>query len=303
MRETKAEYAYHAMLLPGMLILLIFSILPMFGNVIAFQHFNPTKGFFGSEWTGLSNIRYMLEIPDSRQVFWNTIILSILIILFSFLASVGFALLLNELKIRWFKRTAQTIAYIPHFLSWVVLGGVIATLCDLDGIVNNTLAWFGVERILFLGSNDWFRPIVVGSQVWKEFGYGTIVYLAAMAGINPALYEAASIDGASRLQRVRHITLPGIAPVMLLMLTLSLGQVLNGGQAQGSGLFEQILNLYNPLVYRTGDILDTYVYRTGLIQMQYGLATAVGLLKSVVSFVLIVISYRLASRYAGYRIF
>lgn len=295
-KNRKNTINYHLMLLPGILLVVVYNILPVLGNVIAFQNFNPSKGIFGSAWVGLDNILYMLQIPDSKQVFINTLVISISKIVFSFLASVAFAILLNEVRLRRFKRTVQTIVYIPHFLSWVVLASQFILLLDLNGIVNNFVEWLGFERIMFLGDNGWFRPVLVFTEVWKSFGFGAIVYLSAITAIDPTLYESAAMDGASRWQNIIHITLPQIAPTMILMLTLSLGNVLNAG-------FDQVYNLYNPLVYQTGDIIDTYVYRIGMVQMQYGLATAVGLLKSVVSFILVIISYFLADKFANYRIF
>ncbi|KZS48846.1 protein lplB [Paenibacillus glucanolyticus] len=296
MKKRSFAFHYHLMLLPGILLLIFFSIVPMLGITIAFQNFKPGLGFWRSEWVGLDNFRYLFELPDSRTVFFNTIYIAILKIAANLIVPIIFALLLNEVRSVLLKRSVQTIVYLPHFLSWVILAGIISDMLSTDGLVNQIIGRFGGEPIMFLGSNSWFPGIVVGSDVWKEFGFGTIVYLAALTGINPALYEAAAIDGASRLQKLRYITLPSLKPTIILLATLSLGNVLNAG-------FDQIFNLYNPLVYDSGDIIDTYVYRAGLLQVQYGLATAVGLLKSVISFVLIVISYMLASKFANYRIF
>lgn len=284
------------MLLPGIVLLILFSVVPMFGVTIAFQNFKPNLGFWRSEWVGLDNFRYLFELPDSRKIFFNTIYIAVLKIVANLAVPVLFALLLNEVRTVLFKRSVQTIVYLPHFLSWVILAGIITDLLSMDGLINQLLAVFGMEPIMFMASNNWFPGIVVASDVWKEFGFGTIVYLAALTGISPALYEAAAIDGASRLQQLRYITLPSLKPTIILLATLSLGNVLNAG-------FDQIFNLYNPLVYDSGDIIDTYVYRAGLLQVQYGLATAVGLLKSVISFVLIILSYVLASKFANYRIF
>ncbi|WP_136608078.1 ABC transporter permease [Paenibacillus dokdonensis] len=296
MKKQPFELHYHLMLLPGILLLILFSIVPMFGITIAFQNFKPGLGFWHSEWVGLDNFRYLFELPDSRNIFLNTIYIAVLKIVANMIVPVVFALLLNEVRTVLLKRSVQTIVYLPHFLSWVILAGIISDLLSMDGLINQILSGVGIEPIMFLGSNHWFPGIIVTSDVWKEFGFGTIVYLAALTGINPALYEAASIDGASRLQQLRFITLPSLKPTIILLATLSLGNVLNAG-------FDQIFNLYNPLVYDSGDIIDTYVYRAGLLQVQYGLATAVGLLKSVISFVLIIISYVLASKFANYRIF
>ncbi|MBD2871837.1 sugar ABC transporter permease [Paenibacillus sp. IB182493] len=284
------------MLIPGAVLLFIFSIVPMFGVAIAFQDYIPTKGIFASEWVGWENFGYMFSLPDSKQIFVNTISIALMKIAAGLVVPFVFALLLNEARIVLFKRTIQTVVYLPHFMSWVILSGILINMLTLDGLVNQILSWFGREPVMFLSSNAWFRPILVASDVWKEFGFSTIIYLAALTSINASLYEAASIDGASRLQKLLYITVPALLPTVILLATLSLGNVLNAG-------FEQILNLYNPLVYETGDIIDTYVYRTGLQEMQFGLATAVGLLKSAVSFILILISYGLAYRYANYRIF
>lgn len=287
---------YHLMLIPGVILLFIFSIVPMFGVAIAFQDYIPTKGIFRSEWVGWENFSYMFSLPDSRQIFVNTISIALMKIAAGLVVPFVFALLLNEARIVLFKRTIQTVVYLPHFMSWVILSGILINMLTLDGLVNQVLGWFGREPIMFLSSNTWFQPILVASDVWKEFGFSTIIYLAALTSVNASLYEAASIDGASRMQKLLYITIPALLPTVILLATLSLGNVLNAG-------FEQILNLYNPLVYETGDIIDTYVYRTGLQEMQFGLATAVGLLKSAVSFILILISYGLAYRYANYRIF
>ncbi|WP_256992437.1 sugar ABC transporter permease [Paenibacillus sp. XY044] len=287
---------YHFMLLPGMVLLFIFSIVPMFGIVMAFQKFIPAKGIFGSKWAGLSNFTYMFQLPDAKQIFVNTLVIAVGKIILGLIVPIVFALLLNEVRLKVFKSTVQTIVYLPHFMSWVVLGTMMTMIFSYDGMVNNILQLFGLDRTMFLASNTWFRPLLIVTDTWKEFGYGTIVYLAALTGINPSLYESAALDGASRWKQTLNITLPGILPTIVLLGTLSLGNVLNAG-------FDQVFNMYNPLVYQTGDIIDTFVYRMGLIQMQYSFATAVGLMKSVISFVLIIVSYKLASKYAGYRIF
>jgi len=297
MTNKSNQLHYYLMLLPAMVFLGIFSFAPMFGIAIAFQKYVPAKGIFRSSWVGFNNILYMLQIPDSKKIFVNTVIIAVLKIITSLLVPLFFSLILNEARILWFKKTVQTIVYMPYFLSWVVLGSVVANIFALDGVINKLLtAVFGVEAIMFMGSNVWFRPILIITNVWKNFGYETVIYLAAIANINPVLYEAAVMDGASRPKQMIYITLPSILPTVALLTTLSLGNVLNAG-------FDQIFNLYNPLVYETADIIDTYVYRMGLIQMQYGLATAVGLMKSVISLLLIMASYKLAERFAGYRIF
>lgn len=287
---------YYLMLLPGYVWLVLFSIVPMFGFVIAFQDYNPGLGMLHSEWLGLENFRYLFSLSDSGTVFWNTLNIAVMKIIANLAVPLVFALMLNELRLALLKRWIQTLVYLPHFLSWVILSGILLDVFAYKGPVNMMLGVFGTEPILFFGRADLFPFLIVGSDVWKEFGFNTIIYLAALTGINPALYEAAAMDGASRMQRLYHVTLPGIRTTVVLLAVLSLGNVLNAG-------FDQIFNLYNPLVYSSGDIIDTWVYRTGLVNLQYGLATAMGMFKSVISFILIVTSYVLASKFANYRIF
>lgn len=287
---------YNLMLMPGLIMRIIFCVIPLFGAVIAFQNYVPAKGILGSEWVGLDNFKFMFQIPNSWQVLSNTVIIAVAKIITGIVVPVVFALLLNEARNGIFKRAVQTIVYLPHFLSWVILGGIFSTMFSLDGIVNQIVMMFGGDPIMFLGSNAWFRPIIILTDIWKNFGYGAIVYLAALTSIDPTLYEAAAIDGAGRMKQLLHVTLPALVPTIILMTTLSLGQVLNAG-------FDQIFNMYSPLVYETGDIIDTYVYRLGLVDMQFSLSTAVGLLKSLVSSVLIIVSYVLANKFAGYKIF
>jgi len=290
------EKHYYLMLQPGLLLLVLFSIVPMFGILIAFQDFNPGKGIFRSSFVGLEHFEYMFTLNDTADIFFNTIFIAVMKIAGNLIVPLVFALMLHELRLMWMKRTIQTIVYLPHFLSWVILGGILLDIFAYRGPINQILASFGVEPILFFGKPGLFPFLVVGSDVWKEFGFNTIIYLAALTGINPNLYEAASMDGASRMRLLWHVTLPGIRTTVVLLAVLSLGNVLNAG-------FDQIFNLYNPLVYSTGDIIDTWVYRMGLLNLQYELATAVGLLKSVAGFALISLSYYLAYRYANYRIF
>lgn len=284
------------MLFPGMIFLILFHLIPMVGIIMAFQNFQPAKGIFGSEWIGLENFRRIFLLPDSRQIIGNTVIIAVSKLVLGTIAAVVFALLLNECRNIVLKRIVQTSVYLPHFLSWVILAVMFSNLFSYTGVVNQVAGLFGAEPTMFLVSNKWFRPIMILGDVWKEFGYNSIIYVAAMTRIDPTLYEAGSIDGATRMQTILHITLPGILPTIVLMATLNMGQVLNAG-------FDQILNLYSPLVYETGDIIDTYVYRVGLLGLQYSFGTAVGLFKSVISFALLVISYRLADKFAGYRIF
>lgn len=291
------ELPLHFMLLPGVIVLFIYNYIPMVGISIAFQNFYPSNGLFGSDWNGLTNFRYVLQMPDIMQVLWNTMYIASMKIVAGLAVPLVIALLLNELKKEFIKRGIQTLIYLPHFLSWILLGGIlIDILSPSQGIVAQILKALGIDPIFFLGSTKWFPYVMVISDVWKEFGFGTIIFLAAITGINPTLYEAAIMDGASHWRQTWHVTLPGMMPIIVLMVTLSLGNVLNAG-------FDQIFNLYSPAVYESGDILDTVVYRMGLIDAQFGVATAIGLLKSVVSTVLISISYYMAYRLANYRIF
>ena len=290
------EKYYHLMLAPGVLLLLIYSIIPMFGVIIAFQSFVPARGILRSKFVGLNNFSLMLMSPDVRKVLLNTVIIALGKIILGLVVPVSFAILLNEVRWTGFRRTVQTIVYLPNFLSWVILAIMFHSIFSYTGMVNSLTALFGAQPVMFLVSNTWFRPIVIGTDTWKTFGYGAVIYLAAITNIDQNIYEAAAIDGANRWQKITRVVLPSIMSTIVLMATLSLGNVLNAG-------FDQIYNLYSPLVYETGDIIDTYVYRMGLEKMQYSFGTAVGLTKSIVSFVLLTISYKLAAKYAGYTLF
>lgn len=263
---------------------------------MAFQDFNPALGIFKSPWIGLENFSYMFSMDDITQVFINTIVIAVGKLIGNLIIPLIFAIMLHGLTIKKLVRPIQTLVYLPYFLSWVILGSIVLNIFGVDGPINSLLGVFGIEPIVFFGREDMFRPLVIGSDIWKGFGYNAVIYLAALTSIDPSLHEAAAIDGASRFKRLIHITLPGIKTTVILLAILSLGNVLNAG-------FDQIYNLYNPLVYSTGDIIDTWVYRAGLVELQFSLATAVGLLKSVVSFVLIVTSYALADKFTGYKIF
>ena len=296
MRNKKFINHYYLMLLPGYIWLILFSIIPMFGIVIAFKDYNPGVGIWKSEWIGLENFKYMFLLSDSKNIFINTIFISTMKIIGNLIVPLVFALLFNEVRISALKRGIQTIVYLPHFLSWVILSSILLDVFSYTGPVNQLLLAFGKEPILFFAREDLFPWLIVFSDVWKNFGFNAIVYISALTSINPSLYESAAIDGATRLDNLRYITIPGIMSTIVLLGALSLGNVLNAG-------FDQVFNLYNPLVYSTGDIIDTWVYRMGLLNMQYSLATAVGLLKSAIGFVMITLSYYLASKYANYRIF
>ncbi len=293
--KLKSQWQYHVMLLFGVIITAIFCYAPLYGLIIAFQKYNPAQGF-NSPWVGSDNFKYVFSQPNFVRTIWNTFYIAFFKIIGGIIVPVTFALLLNEVSKNKIKRTFQTLIYIPNFLSWVIMAGVLTDILARDGIVNSLIVMLGGNAVNFLGSSAIFPCTMIITDIWKGFGFGTVVYLAALTSIDPELYEAAMIDGASRWRQTVAITLPLIVPTILLMTILSLGSVLNAG-------FDQIYNLYSPIVYKTGDIIDTYVYRMGIQQAQYSVGTAVGLFKSVVSCILIGLSHVLADKVAGYRIF
>lgn len=294
----RRELPLHLMLIPGIVLYLIFCYIPMGGLVIAFQRFVPAKGMFGPQtWVGFENFTYILSMPNTLNVIRNTIVIAFWKIVLGLVVPIAVSLLLNEVSNKHFKTTIQVVIYFPYFISWIVFATIMTDiLSPSTGILNMMIKALGMEPIYFLGSNDTFQQTIIWTDVWKSFGYGTVVYLAAMTSIDPCLYEAATIDGASRFQQVIHVTLPGIRMIITLMMVLSLGNVLNAG-------FDQIYNLYSPVVYETGDILDTMVYRLGLENAKYGPAAAVGIFKSLVSCVLVSGSYYVAIKFFDYRLF
>lgn len=295
--KLRRNSVLYVMLLPGIALTIVFHYLPMAGLVMAFQDFKPWLGFTKSPWVGLDHFRTAFMRQDSLQVVWNTFIIASIKIVMNLIVPVVFALLLNEVRHMKIKRTVQTLVYLPHFLSWVILGGIIGDLLSSQGLINGwLLPMLGIQPILFLADGDWFRLIVILTDNWKEFGFSTIVFLAALSNVDPSLYEAAEVDGANRWKQTWTVTLPAIVPIVVVVATLAMGSVLNAG-------FDQIFNLYNPLVYDKGDIIDTFVYRVGLLNSQFGLATAIGLFKSAIGFVMIFVAYQLAARFANYRIF
>ncbi|MDE7428079.1 MAG: ABC transporter permease subunit, partial [Lachnospiraceae bacterium] len=281
--KLKNQAQYHLMLLPGVILTFIFCYIPLYGLIIAFEDYNPGLGF-ASPWVGLDNFRFLFNQPNFLRTIWNTLYIAVFKLLLGIIVPVTFAVLLNEMISNKVKRVYQTLIYIPNFLSWVILAGVLMDLLGTDGAINILLGKLGIEAISFLGSAKIFPWTMIISDVWKGFGYGTIVYLAALTGIDPGLYESATLDGATRWQRIRYITVPLLKPTIVLMLVLALGGVLNAG-------FDQVFNLYSPVVYSTGDIIDTYVYRLGIQQAQYSIGAAVGLFKSLVSCILVCVSY------------
>ena len=284
------------MCVPGVLWMIFFNIVPMFGIVMAFQKFNPSKGLFGSPWVGLKNFQYLFMMSDSTRVIANTLLIATSKVVLNLIIPLIFALMLNEVRSLRYKKAIQTAVYLPHFLSWIILSSVVLNLFSLNGVVNKVLGVLDMEPVIWFGESAYFRQLVVFTDVWKEFGFNAVIFMAALASVDPTYYEAAAIDGCSKWRSIFKITLPCIASTVVVVGVLGLSNVLNAG-------FDQVYNLYNPMVYATGDILDTWVYRMGLANLQFSLATTAGLLKSVVSFVLIVTSYALAYKLADYRVF
>nr|WP_051254992.1 ABC transporter permease subunit [Pontibacillus marinus] len=281
------------MLIPGILYFIIFKYIPLGGIVIAFQDYNVFNGVFDSPWVGFKHFKNLFEYPEFYQVLNNTILISLYQLILGFPAPIILALLLNEVRKMMFKRTIQTVLYLPHFLSWVIVGGlVISFLSPSTGLVNEVIKYFGGAPIFFVQEPEYFRGIIVSSAIWKEVGWGTIIYLAAIAGINPELYEAAEVDGAGKLRQAISITIPSILPTIMVLLLLKIGNILDLG-------FEQIYMLLNPLVRDTGEVFDTYIYRVGLLGGQYSYTTAIGLFKSVVGFILLVGANKLSKKITG----
>ena len=294
--RRKSEIFYHLMMFPGLFFLILFSYVPMVGILMAFQDFVPAKGLFGSEFVGLKHFIYMFQLPDIVKIIRNTVVIALGKIIIGTIMAIAFSILLNEIRHKFFKKSIQTIVYLPHFLSWVVLASVVVNLFSLDGSVNQILAAFHIDPVNFLGSNSIFPSLIVGTDVWKEFGYNSVVYLAAITSIDVGLHEAAAIDGATWWQRVIHVTLPGMMSIILLMAAMSLTSILSAG-------FDQIYNLYSPIVYETGDVLDTYVYRIGLVGRQYSFGSAVGLCRSLVGMVLLLSANKLTQKLTDQKIF
>jgi putative aldouronate transport system permease protein len=267
--------------LPGILHFLIFKYFPLLGNIIVFQNYDMFKGIWNSKWVGFDHFVTMFSYYDFLTILKNTLILSFYRIVFGFPAPIILALFLNEIRSYFFKRTIQTVLYFPHFLSWVIVGGIFLNLLATDGVINEILGLFGVEPIKFLQTSAYFRSIIVWAAIWKEVGWGTIIYLAAIAGINPNLYEAAVVDGASRWKQMWYITLPSMLPAIIVLFLLRISDILESG-------VEEVLMFMNPLVRDVAEVIDTYVYRVGLLEAQFSYTTAIGIFKSVVGLILVV---------------
>lgn len=288
------QWPYHLLLIPAVVLIFIFNYIPLYGLIIAFQRYNPSMGFH-SPWVGFNNFIRVFSQPNFVQTIWNTVFIAGFQIIGGIIVPVVFSLLLNEVRKVSAKRVFQTVIYLPYFLSWVILAGVMIDILSRGGIINTFLSLFDIGPISFLGDPKTFRWTMIVSEIWKSFGFGTVIFLAALTSIDPGLYESAIVDGAKRWKQTWYITIPSIMPIIVLMTILSLGNLLNAG-------FDQIYNLYSPIVYSTGDIIDTYVYRLGIQQAQYSVGTAVGMFKSLIAAFMIFMSYYLADKFAGYRV-
>ncbi|WP_135556138.1 ABC transporter permease [Paenibacillus cymbidii] len=290
LRKDFAKYKYlYLMVAPLVIYYVVFHYMPMYGAVIAFQDFSPGLGIAGSKWVGLQHFSDFINSYYFWRLVKNTFLLSFYSLIFGFPAPILLALLINELGKDLFKRFVQTISYLPHFISTVVICGIVIDMTSSDGLINDIIAMFGGERASLLSNPGLFRTIFVSSSIWTELGWGTIIYLAALSTVNPHLYEAAEMDGAGRYTKIRHITLPAIAPVIVILLILQMGRLLSVG-------WEKVMLLYNPLVYDTADVISTYVYRRGLEQADYSYSTAIGLFNAVINFILLVIANKIGQK-------
>ncbi|UUX35303.1 ABC transporter permease [Fundicoccus culcitae] len=295
-RNFKKNIPFLIMMIIPLALLLVFSYGPMYGVLIAFKDYSPGKGILGSPWNNFDHFKRMFSDFTFTRALRNTIWISFLKIIFGFPAPIILALMLNELRFVRFKKITQTISYLPYFLSWVIIAAMMIEIFSPQrGIVNYIVTLFGGQPIHFLASRQWFVPIIVVTDIWQGIGYGSIIYLAAITGVDPALYEAAELDGATRFEKMRYITIPSIMPIILVMLILRVGGILSAG-------FDQILNMYNPSVYEVADIIDTYVYRIGLIDFNFDYSTAVGLFQNLVGLFMVGTSNYIVRRTTGQRI-
>lgn len=291
MTRIKKDKYLLLLLFPGLTYFIIYKYIPLLGSVIAFQDYSPFLGFIDSPWVGMKHFQAIFEEKEIYQVLWNTLNISFLQIVFAFPAPIILALMLNEVRNEIYKRMIQSIVYLPHFLSWVIIVGITVIFLRGEGLVNTFLyEVMGLKKIPFLTNPIFFKPLVVLQVIWKESGWGTVIFLAALAGINPALYEAAVMDGAGRWRRIWHITLPGLRSTIVILLILRLGNVLDTG-------FEQIFLMLNPFTMDTGNVLDTYVYFRGIVESDFSFATAVGLFKGAAGLILVAAANRLAKAF------
>lgn len=297
LKSVKKYRHYYFMLIPGILFAIFFLYIPIFFNFIAFKDYKIFLGPFGSPWCGVENFEKLFRTPDFFRILRNTFLLCFWKILIGFPIPVLLALLLNEVKSLVFKKTVQTIVYLPHFISWVIIAALASSLLSpADGAINLLLERIGVSPIFFMGDSDYFRGVLVATDIWKEMGWSAIIYLAALSGVSSELYEAATVDGASKFQKMRFVTFPCILPTIIIMLLLRVGNILNSN-------FEQVFTMYNSSVYDVADIIDTYVYRVGIIQTQYGFSAAAGLFKSIISFVMVLMCNWMAGKAGQEKLF
>ncbi|MDF2659409.1 MAG: protein lplB [Paenibacillus sp.] len=282
--------------LPALLHFLIFKYIPLAGNIIAFQDYNLFQGVFHSKWVGFKHFIFMFQYPEFLMVLKNTLKFGLYSLLFGFPAPLLLALFLNEIRLTWFKRSMQTLLYLPHFLSWIIVGGIFVELLAAEGMMNRLLAGFGIGPLSFLTEPQYFYGVVISAGIWKEVGWSMIIYLAAIAGINPNLYEAAVVDGAGRWRKMWSITLPSLMPTIIVLFLLRIGNLLDAN-------VEQVLFFLNPLVREVGEVFDTYVYRVGLTGGQYSYTTAIGMFKAVIGVLLVVTLNKVSQKTTGESIY
>ena len=295
-RAWRKHRLLYLLMIPAVILIFLFRIYPMWGIGIAFVKYNPVQGLSESKWVGLKNFQNVFHRPDILNLIRNTVVISLGKISLEEIVGLIFALFLYEVRFPPYKRLLQTVTTFPHFFSWVIIGSLVLYLLGSSGVVNSTLASIGIPTVKFLGNKTIFPLTLIFSDVWKEFGWSAVIYLAALTQINPELLEAAAVDGAGRRARIWHIVLPGIFPVFIFMVVIGLGNILDAG-------FDQVLVMYNPAVYATGDILDTYVYRMGLINFKFEIATVVGIVKAIVGFVAILTANWAAGKLTNQRMF
>ncbi|SFA74292.1 putative aldouronate transport system permease protein [Cohnella sp. OV330] len=291
-KDFARHKSIYLMAAPVILYYLIFHYTPIYGAIIAFKNFQPAQGIWGSKWVGFDQFDRFFHGYYFWRLLKNTLLISLYSILFGFPAPILLALLLNELRMRWFKRVVQTVTYLPHFISVIVISGILIDFISRDGLLNDLFAFFGADRVAFLAFPQYFRTIFVSSSIWQEVGWGSIIYLAALSAINPELYEAAKIDGAGRFKQIRYITIPSLVPIMAILLILRIGHVMEVG-------FEKIILLYRPTTYETADVIASYIYREGLGGFNYSYSAAIGLFQSVVNLALLYSAHRISKRMNG----
>lgn len=289
LRNSRRHKYLYIMIAPVLIYYIVFHYVPMYGAIIAFKNFRVAEGILGSPWVGFDHFINFFNSYYFWTLLKNTLLINIYMLIFSFPAPIIFALLINEIRLSFFKRTVQTITYLPHFISMIVICGMIVQFLSRDGLLTDVLVFFGMERTVLLQFPQYFRTIYVASDIWQGVGWGSIIYLAAMSGINPELYEASRMDGASRWKQTLHITLPGIAPIIIILLILKIGNMLDLG-------FEKIILLYNPLTYSTADVISSFVYRRGIQANDFSYATAVGLFQAAINFILLIVANRIAAK-------